>query len=103
MNWCDYCTHVRYSRDGGSTYCGRSGKYKYICRFHPALDDCPSCGGKVKIGYACGEYFIMPKSGEGCKVCGHFTKMHSSEQQMTKTWDDAVSNMKSGKIPMPTA
>ena len=90
---CDYCTHVKYSRDGGSTYCGRSGKYKYICHFNPALDPCPKCGGKVKLGYACGEYFIMPK-GEGCDFCNGFNEMHSSEVNETMAWDSKVEHAK---------
>lgn len=52
------------------------------------LDDCPLCGQTPLLGYACGEYFIMPlKEIVGCCVCSSFTEMHSSEELEAERWN----------------
>lgn len=98
---CDHCTHVRYSRDGGSTYCGRSGKYKNICRFNPNLETCPVCGGKVKVGHACDEYFITPRiKTEGCYFCkGGFPERRKNKGDVAIAWNRMAEYRKRGIRP----
>ena len=50
------------------------------------LKSCPVCGYPPKIGYACGEYFIVGTV-EGCPCCDNFTEMHSSEKSEIEAWD----------------
>ena len=50
------------------------------------LKSCPCCGWQPRIGYACGEYFIMGKV-EGCPVCDDFLEMHSSEVMEIEAWN----------------
>lgn len=46
------------------------------------IKPCPQCGEVPVIGYACGEYFILPTSkAVGTCVCSSFAEMHSSEEQ----------------------
>lgn len=46
----------------------------------PELKPCPQCGEVPKIGYACGEYFILPISrAVGACVCSYFAERHSTE------------------------
>lgn len=94
---CDYCTHVRYSADGGSTYCGRSGKYKGICRFNPNLEKCPQCGSKVRLARIWEDsYIIAPKDYDGCIYCRNFTDKPSTKEKVTEQWNDAVCRIKRG-------
>ena len=52
------------------------------------LDACPLCGQTPLLGYACGEYFIMPlKEIVGCCVCSSFTEMHSNEELEAERWN----------------
>lgn len=61
------------------------------------LKQCPRCGNTVKIGYVCGEYFIMSCNKKDC-VCNHFFEMHSSEVQEISAWNEFVR-----RLPKETA
>ena len=50
------------------------------------LKPCPLCGYPPKIGYACGEYFIVGRV-EDCPVCDNFCEMHSSESVEIEAWN----------------
>lgn len=51
------------------------------------LKPCPKCGKVPKIGYACGEYFIMSEDDE-CPICGlDFGEMHSNEEMEIEAWN----------------
>lgn len=51
------------------------------------IKPCPKCGEVPTIGYACGEYFILPISKAiGTCVCSSFTKMHASKEQEIEAW-----------------
>lgn len=50
------------------------------------LKPCPQCGDRVEIGYACGEYFIMPRERKECACC-NFTEMHSNIEQEIEAWN----------------
>lgn len=57
------------------------------------LKPCPQCKEVPKIGYVCGEYFILPNSKPvGTCVCSSFTEMHSSEEQEIEAWNRSVEN-----------
>lgn len=47
------------------------------------LKPCPQCGEMPEIGYACGEYFILPTSKAiGACVCSSFTE--NAREQRTR-------------------
>lgn len=50
------------------------------------LNPCPKCLAIPRLGYACGEFFIIGGA-EGCPVCDEITEMHSSEAQMIESWN----------------
>lgn len=55
------------------------------------LKPCPQCGEVPMIGYACGEYFILPVSKTvGTCVCSSFTEMHSNEEREIEAWNNRV-------------
>lgn len=67
--------------------CG-SGK-EGACQVCPAHND----GEVPEIGYACGEYFILPISrAVGACVCSSFAEMHSTKEQEIKAWNRRVEN-----------
>ena len=55
----------------------------------PDPKPCPKCGMKPRIGYACGEYFIVGMVVD-CPVCDYFGEMHSSEEAEIEAWNKAV-------------
>lgn len=57
----------------------------------PELKPCPQCKEVPTIGYACGEYFIMPtpKAGVSC-LCKSFNEMHSSKELEIEAWNRRV-------------
>ena len=61
----------------------------------PELKPCPKCKEVPIIGYACGEYFIMPVSkAVGTCVCSSFVEMHSDEKDEIEAWNRRVDNGK---------
>ena len=49
---------------------------------------CPKCGEVPLIGYACGEYFVLPLSKPvGTCICSSFYEMHASEEQEIEAWN----------------
>ena len=50
------------------------------------LKQCPKCGRRPLLGYACGEYFIVGQV-EGCGVCDTFGEMHASREQEAEAWN----------------
>lgn len=59
----------------------------------PEIKPCPQCGEVPTIGYACGEYFIVPTSkAVGACVCGSFNEMHSSEEREIEAWNRRADN-----------
>lgn len=50
------------------------------------LKQCPKCGRRPWLGYACGEYFIVGQV-EGCGVCDTFGEMHASREQEAEAWN----------------
>ena len=50
------------------------------------LKQCPKCGRRPLLGYACGEYFIVGQV-EGCGVCDTFGEMHASIEQEAEAWN----------------
>lgn len=55
------------------------------------LKACPKCNAYPKIGYACGEFFVIGGT-DGCEVCGSFTEMHSTEEQEVDAWNEKQNN-----------
>lgn len=52
------------------------------------LKPCLKCKEVPTIGYACGEYFILPISNPaGTCVCSSFVEMHASEKQEIEAWN----------------
>lgn len=52
--------------------------------------DCPFCGAKMHIGYACGEAFITPedyRNGSGCYKCRN-VPMHGNIKQVLEDWKE---------------
>lgn len=60
---------------------GEGGGYPMI-----ELKQCPKCGRRPLLGYACGEYFIVGQVG-GCGVCETFGEMHASREQEAEAWN----------------
>ena len=59
------------------------------------LKPCPQCGEVPEIGYACGEYFILPISKAiGTCVCSSFTEMHASKEQEIEAWNRRADSVK---------
>lgn len=50
------------------------------------MKPCPECGYTPRIGYACGEYFIVGTV-KDCTSCDTFTEMHSSERVEIEAWN----------------
>ena len=52
------------------------------------LKACPKCGEIPKMGYACGEYFIMSTSNTSklC-LCDKYAEMHSNEELEAERWN----------------
>lgn len=50
------------------------------------LKPCPHCGYAPRIGYACGEYFVVGTV-KDCPVCDNFCEMHSSESVEIEAWN----------------
>lgn len=60
------------------------------------IKPCPKCGEVPIIGYACGEYFILPISKAiGACVCSSFAEMHASKEQEIEAWNRRADNVKS--------
>lgn len=57
------------------------------------LKPCPHCGYAPRIGYACGEYFVVGTV-EDCPVCDNFCEMHSSESVEIEAWNRRVEDGK---------
>lgn len=55
------------------------------------LKPCPDCGLIPRIGYACGEYFIVGMVVD-CPVCTRFDEMHSNEQLEIEAWNRRAEN-----------
>lgn len=55
------------------------------------LKSCPKCGKVPRIGYACGEFFVVGVV-LNCPVCEGFTEMHSSEEAEIEAWNRSVDN-----------
>lgn len=54
------------------------------------IPSCPKCGSIMKVGYACGEYFIYPagmREGKGCEICRH-VPMHGWVKPVLEDWKD---------------
>lgn len=57
------------------------------------IKPCPQCKEVPLIGYACGEYFILPISKiVGTCFCSSFTEMHSSKEQEIEAWNRRADN-----------
>lgn len=52
------------------------------------INRCPVCNTTPRVGYACGEYFIIGH--KDCRCCGNFFEMHSSEDAEIDSWNSAV-------------
>lgn len=66
------------------------------------LKPCPCCGLTPRIGYACGEHFIVGQV-KDCPVCGDFSEMHTDEREEIKAWNrtaEAAEN-KQKLLPCP--
>jgi len=50
------------------------------------IKPCKKCKIIPRIGYACGEYFLVGT--EGCDICDGFTEMHSSAEQEIEVWNE---------------
>ena len=61
------------------------------------LKQCPKCGRRPLLGYACGEYFIVGQV-EGCGVCDTFGEMHASREQEAEAWNRRADNAAHSKI-----
>ena len=61
------------------------------------LKQCPKCGRRPLLGYACGEYFIVGQV-EGCGVCDTFGEMHASREQEVEAWNRRADNAEHSKI-----
>ena len=58
------------------------------------LKPCPQCGETPTIGYACGEWFVLPLSKpiDTC-VCSSFAEMHATEEQEIEAWNRRAENV----------
>lgn len=63
------------------------------------IKPCPQCGETPIVGYACGDYFIMPLSKPlfMC-ACSSFVPMHASEEREIEEWNKYVERWKSNKM-----
>ena len=60
---------------------------------------CPECGEVPLIGYACGEYFVLPLSKPvGTCICSSFYEMHASEEREIEAWNRYVIKKKGEAI-----
>ncbi len=63
------------------------------------IKPCPKCGETPIVGYACGEFFIMPLSQPLFMCpCSSFISMHSSEEREIDEWNEYVERWKSNKM-----
>lgn len=56
---CDFCKSVRYTKDGGSTYCGRRNG---VCKFEPKVERTKVCSDCARV---------MPEHWDRCPWCGY--------------------------------
>ena len=57
--------------------------------FDAGLLLCPNCGGSMKMGHVCGEYFVFSKA-IGCDWCNGFLEMHTTAEEEREAWNGAV-------------
>lgn len=63
------------------------------------IKPCPKCGETPIVGYACGDYFIMPLSKPlfTC-VCSSFNEMHASEEREIEEWNKYVERWRAKNV-----